>query len=123
MSWRPTASIENLQKRAQCLAQIRQFFAERNVLEVEVPILGLAPVTDPFLQALTTECQDQTLYLQTSPEYYMKRLLAAGSGSIYYLGKCFRADESGRLHSPEFTLLEWYRVGFDDQQLMDEVDA
>ena len=119
----PDTMIETLQTRASLLQRVRQFFIDRDVLEVDVPVLGKAPVTDPYIEALKTENLGQTLYLQTSPEYYMKRLLAADSGSIFYLNKAFRAEESGRLHSPEFTMLEWYRVGFDDQQLMDEIDA
>lgn len=125
--WQPTASILNLQKRAELLRTIRQFFYERGVLEVETPLMAGAPVTDACIQALETLCKVpggmQTFYLQTSPEYAMKRLLASGSGSIYQFCKAFRSDESGRRHNPEFTMLEWYRVGFTDQELMQEVDA
>ncbi|GAG97774.1 unnamed protein product, partial [marine sediment metagenome] len=117
-SWRPSASIENLKKRAQVIAQIRDFFAKRNVLEVETPLLSNATVTDVHLHSLKT----QDLYLQTSPEYAMKRLLAVGSGSIFQICKAFRDDENGRLHNLEFTMLEWYRVGFDHHQLMDEME-
>jgi lysyl-tRNA synthetase class 2 len=122
--WQPSISLINLKKRSEFTAKVREFFKARDILEVDVPILGEAPVTDPYLNALETHCQsykEHTFYLQTSPEYYMKRLLAAGAPSIYYFGKAFRDDERGRLHSPEFTMLEWYHLGFDDQQLMLEV--
>lgn len=118
-SWQPTASIENLKKRAEIIAKIREFFAARRVLEVETPLLSKSTVTDVHLHSLKTI---NNLYLQTSPEYAMKRLLAAGSGAIYQICKAFRDDESGRLHNLEFTILEWYRVGFNHHQLMDEVD-
>jgi len=122
-NWQPSASIENLKKRAQIIAQIRDFFAARRVLEVETPLLSSATVTDVNLHSLKTHCKNLgDLYLQTSPEYAMKRLLAADSGSIYQICKAFRDDESGRLHNPEFTILEWYRVGFNHHQLMDEMD-
>lgn len=123
--WQPTCSIELLRLRAQILDDIRRFFSTRAVLEVETPVLSYSSGTDPQLDFFTTDyCSpplQHTLFLQTSPEFAMKRLLAAGSGSIYQICKAFRNGESGRFHNPEFTLLEWYRVGFTLPQLMDEI--
>lgn len=117
MSWQALAKREALQARATLYQEIRQFFLKRDVLEVETPILGQVGVTDPYIESLRAE----NGYLQTSPEYFMKRLLASGSGDIYQLGKVFRKEEMGRLHNREFSLLEWYRLGFDHWQLMQEV--
>lgn len=119
--WQPQASIGVLQQRADIIKAIRSFFANKHVLEVDVPVLGEYGVTDPYIDALTASINDRPHYLQSSPEYFMKRLLAAGAGDMYYLGKAFRKDEVGRLHHHEFTMLEWYRLGFDDRQLVDEV--
>lgn len=126
VTWRPTASLSCLQLRARLLRHIRDYFAEQQVLEVETPVLAVCGASDPQIDSLITHvqgCNDgRPLYLQTSPEYAMKRLLAAGSGPIYQIGKVFRDAESGRLHSTEFTLLEWYRPGFDHHALMHEVE-
>ena len=124
--WRPSASIDTLRKRAEIIASVRQFFHQRKVMEVETPCLSRHTITDPYLNALSslhTEpgAKNSTqLYLQTSPEYAMKRLLAAGSGDIFQINKAFRDDEVGRYHNPEFTMLEWYRLGFGMQDLIDE---
>jgi len=115
--WRPHIDRDVLIQRAAILAKIRGYFQARDVLEVETPVLGAHGVTDPNLQAFTAEHR----YLQTSPEYFLKRLLAAGSGDIFQIGRVFRREESGRLHHHEFTLLEWYRQAFDDRQLAEEV--
>ncbi len=126
--WRPTASLEMLHLRAGTLARIRSFFADREVLEVETPLLASAPVTDLHLQALSCRYRGpgadpgRKLFLQTSPEFAMKRLLAAGSGSVYQICKAMRDGESGGMHNPEFTILEWYRPGWDHHRLMSEVD-
>jgi len=107
------------------LAAAREFFAVRGVLEVETPILSAAAVSDPQIESLTTQVAGMAApsYLCTSPEYAMKRLLAAGSGDIYQICRVFRDAERGRWHNPEFTLIEWYRLGFDDAALMTEVEA
>lgn len=119
--WLPSASAATLHRRAALLAAIRQFFEQRNVLEVDVPLLGVTGVTEFNIQGLSTVANGTMAYLQTSPEYYMKRLLAFGLGAIYSLGKVFRGGERGRRHRTEFTLLEWYRPGWDEYQLMAEV--
>lgn len=127
--WRPTASLKNLQRRAAILAAVRRFFAERKVLEVETPVLIGASAADPNLDSLSLAYTGPgapvsgRLWLQTSPEFAMKRLLAAGSGCIYQICRAFRVDERGRRHNPEFTMIEWYRLGFDHHRLMDEVVA
>ena len=120
--WQPTARRSALVQRALLAARTRAFFAARDVLEVETPALVGAATSDPQIASLAVTGPDGSArgFLHTSPEYAMKRLLAAGSGDIYQLCKVFRADERSGLHNPEFTLLEWYRLGFSLQQLMDE---
>lgn len=110
-----------LRERALLNRQVRVFFAERNVLEVETPALSQAGNTDPCIDSFSVNTPDGLRWLHTSPEYPMKRLLADGSGDIYQLTKVWRQGERGRRHNPEFTLLEWYRVGFTYRQLMQEV--
>ena len=119
MNWQPETSHQVRLQRAKMLADTRSFFQQRNVLEVETPALSLAGNTDPFIESFRVNRR----YLHTSPEYPMKRLLAAGSGDIYQICKVWRKEESGHHHNPEFTMLEWYRVGFSYQQLMQEVSA
>ncbi|MFA0811418.1 EF-P lysine aminoacylase EpmA [Microbulbifer epialgicus] len=119
--WRPSATIEALRQRAALLADIRQFFAERRVMEVEVPVISRRATSDPHIESIPAQCSGASAYLATSPEFGLKRLLAAGIGDCYYLGKAFRQGEAGGRHNPEFTMLEWYRCGWDDHQLMDEV--
>ncbi|WP_415880276.1 EF-P lysine aminoacylase EpmA [Methylomonas sp. TEB] len=125
VSWQPSCPLVHLRTRAQMLAAIRRFFEARDVLEVETPLLCPATGTDPQLDFFSSQFNfppsQPTLFLQTSPEFAMKRLLAAGSGSIYQICKAFRNGEAGRYHNPEFTILEWYRVGYDLRQLMAEV--
>ncbi len=120
----PTASIETLQKRALILAAIRSFFWERKVLEVETPVLSQYGTVDLHIDSFAVESGFDQIqrYLHTSPEFAMKRLLAAGSGSIYQICHCFRDGEKSRLHNHEFTMLEWYRTGFSYIELIREVD-
>ena len=122
MNWQPGAELRVVRERARVYLQIRAFFNTRGYLEVETPILMPTTSTDVHIGSLETSCAGRRLFLQTSPEYAMKRLLAAGSGSIFQIGHAFRQDEQGRLHNPEFSLLEWYREGYDYQQLMDEME-
>ena len=126
--WQPSASIKNLLTRAKLIEEIRRFFTDRGLLEVETPVLSEFGVTDVHLATFSTEFispfgeQSKTLWLSTSPEYHMKRLLAVGSGPIFQIGKVFRNEEAGNRHNPEFTMLEWYRPHFDMYRLINEVD-
>lgn len=119
--WQPLANREKLLQRAETLSAIRSFFAQRDVLEVETPALSMAANTDPMLESIPARLCERDFFLHTSPEFAMKRLLAGGSGDIYQICKVYRAGESGRYHNPEFTLLEWYRVGMDYLDLANEV--
>ncbi len=115
--------MTQLQFRAKTLTSIRNYFQQQEVMEVETPLFSPATIPDPSLESYSLRLENnQTAYLQTSPELYMKRLLVAGSGSIYQICKAFRTHESGHLHEPEFTLLEWYRIGYDHHRLMDDVE-
>lgn len=120
--WTPSASLDMLRKRAQFMASLRQFFINKGYLEVETPIMAQYGVTDPYLENIQAQFRGQNFALQTSPEYHMKRLLAAGSGPIFQLARVLRDDELGRWHNPEFTLLEWYQLAVDHHALLDEVD-
>ncbi|MFC0269325.1 EF-P lysine aminoacylase EpmA [Kushneria aurantia] len=126
-SWRPGATLDTLRRRAVLLQAIRDFFAARDVLEVETPVLGHAGSTELHLDALSLDARTpagrERLWLQTSPEYHMKRLLAVGSGPIFQLARVFRDGESGRRHNLEFTMLEWYRPGWTLAALIEEVAA
>jgi lysyl-tRNA synthetase class 2 len=127
--WRPSASLEALRLRAALNARIRSFFSEREVLEVETPVLSVAGNTDPNIASFSlhfsgrTDGAPRTRWLRTSPEYPLKRLLAAGFGDCYELGRVFRDGEAGTRHNPEFTMLEWYRTGWDHRALMVEAAA
>ena len=127
-AWQPSASIEVLRQRAGILKCLRDFFHARGIMEVETPLMCHTSVTDPFIQSIPAFFQAQGSqnearhYLQTSPEYAMKRLLAAGSGPIFQVCKAFRQGEVGRHHNPEFSMIEWYRPGFDHHDLMNETD-
>ena len=126
--WQPTTTHSTRVARANLLSTIRDFFDRKHVLEVETPILSAGTVTDEHLEAFETQFlfgsqgKPQSLYLQTSPEYAMKRLLCAQSGAIYQIGKAFRHEDAGRWHNPEFTMLEWYQPGYDHLALMQKVD-
>ncbi|MCP3851378.1 MAG: EF-P lysine aminoacylase GenX [Gammaproteobacteria bacterium] len=130
--WKASVSYRTLKLRAETLKSIRHFFEKQSVLEVDTPVLSCSTVPDPFIQSFQTQYtpltqalpegrEAETFFLHTSPEFPMKRLLATGSGSIYQIAKVFRQGEAGHKHNPEFTLLEWYRVGWDHHQLMTEV--
>lgn len=120
--WQPSATLENLRQRGALFSYIRDFFQQRKVLEVDTAVLSACAVSDPFIDSMEVcYSPNKILYLQSSPEYAMKRLLATGIGSIYQMGKVFRNAEYGRKHNPEFTLLEWYRPNFDINSLIDEI--
>lgn len=124
-SWRPSVSNDTLIELAAIRRRVRNFFDARGVLDVQTPCLGRHTVTDPCIESLTVELGEPAgrRYLQTSPEYYMKRLLAAGAGDIYQVCPVFRAGEAGRRHQPEFTLIEWYRHGSDLDAIVDDTTA
>lgn len=124
LDWQPQATLAVLRQRAALLAQVRAFFNKRGLLEVETPVLAHAGAADAQLsQFLVNDAVHGPLYLQTSPEYAMKRLLLAGIGSIFQITKAFRQGEVGRRHNPEFTLVEWYALGYTHEQLIDETCA
>jgi len=126
VDWKPSASLQNLQQRANALAKIRRFFSERDVLEVETPLLASSTVPDVYIESIAAQVvkdnSSRKNFLQTSPEFFMKRLLASGSGSIYQIAKAFRQEEKGARHNIEFTLLEWYRLSYSLDQLMAELE-
>lgn len=127
--WQPTASFDALRLRAALNARIRTFFAERGVTEVETPVMSVAGNTEPNIASFSlpfsgrTDGAPRTRWLRTSPEYPLKRLLAAGFGDCYELGRVFRDGEAGGRHNPEFTMLEWYRLGWDHRALVEETAA
>lgn len=126
LEWQPSATLNNLQLRAKILQKTRQFFEELGVLEVDTPLICASTATDPYIMSFETELllhgQREKRFLQTSPEFPMKRLLAAGSGSIFQVCKAFRNGEASVKHNPEFTILEWYRINFTHIELMEEVE-
>ena len=125
VNWQPGASLATLRQRAKLLSTVRKFFADRDILEIETPLLSSATATDVHLTSLTTKLtnliESKTYFLQTSPEFAMKRLLANDVGPIFQICKAFRGDSPTSLHNPEFSILEWYRPGFAMEKLMDEV--
>src|SRR6267142_572148 len=125
VDWQPTAQRSMLEHRAALLASARNFFMDRGVLEVDTPVVVNAPVTDIHIHSAQVRFAEDSrpFFLNTSPEYAMKRLLAAGSGDIYQICHVVRGFERGRLHNAEFTLIEWYRMGYSLEQLMEEVET
>jgi len=132
MNWESTLTWEDAKKRASIISKIRMFFYQKNIVEVETPLLCKSSVTDIHLEAFKTQYHyfpetnsqhSDDMFLQTSPEYCMKRLLASGYQSIYQITKAFRHECKGRFHNPEFTMIEWYRIGFLQTDLMDEVST
>lgn len=121
MSWRSGIDSATLQQRSKIYRTIRRFFDDRGVVEVTTPVLGASGVSDLHIQSLSLVDDGQSWFLQSSPEYSMKRLLASGSGSIYQICPAFRAGELGSKHNTEFSMLEWYRVGFSLEELVAEV--
>ena len=127
--WHPSASFDALRLRARLNACIRGFFADRGVTEVETPVMSMAGNTDPNIASFSlsfngrTDGAPRTRWLRTSPEFPLKRLLAAGFGDCYELGRVFRDGEAGGRHNPEFTMLEWYRLGWDHRRLVVEAAA
>ena len=121
--WAPSAHLDRLRERAALIQGIRAHFAATNVLEVETPTLASFGVTDPHIHSLTARYRGRDRYLQSSPEFAMKRLLAAGSGAIYQICRAYRNDPFGPIHNPEFTILEWYRPGFDLRGLMQDIES
>ena len=122
-SWHPGATFQTLERRASMLHSARQYFAATRALEVETPALSRTAVTDIHLASVEARVCGRTAWLHTSPEYAMKRLLAAGSGDIYQVARVYRDNELGRHHNPEFTMIEWYRLNIDHHQLMEDVEA
>jgi elongation factor P--(R)-beta-lysine ligase len=122
-SWRPASTVGTATRRAHMLALARRFFADRAVLEVDTPLLSRTTVSDPHIESIRAELSlhpETPYFLQTSPEYFMKRLLCAGYPDIFQICKAFRDAEAGARHQPEFTIIEWYRRDFDLQQIMQE---
>ena len=121
--WRPCAGIETIRRRAGMLGRIREYFSAQGVLEVQTPLLSAAAASDPQIESISAQpAAGSRRFLQTSPEYPMKRLLAAGVGDCYQICPVFRDGESGRMHNPEFTMIEWYRVGYDVERLQRDVE-
>lgn len=112
--------LARLQDRAQCLGKVRQFFAHRGVVEVDTPLLSPTAPIDPYIDLVTATCMGKPAYLHSSPEYAMKRLLALGFGDCYQLSHVFRDGELGERHNPEFTMIEWYRVPGNFEELIHE---